>query len=310
MGDDNLAEDLAALEALEALPQRPLTPTERTHKHRRKWGPDNKKGFEAGYRDGGQESFIDLYNRLVAQYGPAVADGMIEGGFHPYEFIAAELHLLADLDLWCEATGESRAALTESQRLGLEAWLWETHDRARDPDRRNPNKSPDHDAPWPGAPERWAPRRWFCWSRPSWLPGAQLPGRISIARALNAERALTRALLADTSTTGEFNCDEGGEWDYAETKRLVSERNHPKPQGFWSVKWNGIEQRADWRDKKWESCIDEQPPESVLLQTCINGWAYEQVEKPAQELSERRKECERRRQAAIDGLLSNFGCAA
>jgi len=44
----------------------------------------------------------------------------------------------------------------------------------------------------------------------------------------------------------------------------IGERNHPKPQGFWNVKWDGAKQRLDWGDCKWEPCDDVEPPDSVL----------------------------------------------
>jgi hypothetical protein len=50
--DDDLGEDLAILERPEALPQRATTPTERTHKRRRKQGLEAK---------------ADEYNELVAR---------------------------------------------------------------------------------------------------------------------------------------------------------------------------------------------------------------------------------------------------
>jgi hypothetical protein len=41
---------------------------------------------------------------------------------------------------------------------------------------------------------------------------------------------------------------------------------------------------------------------------CPGAWALRHVEAPADALSAKRKECRRRCDAAIDGLLSNFGC--
>jgi hypothetical protein len=65
----------------------------------------------------------------------------------------------------------------------------------------------------------------------------------------------------------------------------------------------------DWRDKKWEAC-DDVPSEREPLseKVLLDGWAREHVGTVANALSEKRKECERRREAAICGLLSNFGC--
>src|SRR6266480_2534862 len=99
----------------EAFPWREMT---RIQRHRWWWGPSRKKGFVEGDRSGGQEAFIDLYNRLAAEYGTAVTDGMIEGSIPPSDFLAMESRLRDDLDLWCEATGESRSLfLREAERL-------------------------------------------------------------------------------------------------------------------------------------------------------------------------------------------------
>jgi hypothetical protein len=227
MDDEDI--DLRILEALESVPERPLTDAERKRKERRKWGPGGRKAFRDGDRAAGQEAFIDLYNRLAGEYGTAVTDGMIGGSIPPSEFLAMESRLRDDLDLWCEATGESRSLfLREAERLGLECWLWETHDRHRQADRFKPNKSTEHDIPWPGAPAKWAPRRWFAlriWSQ------SKNPLQISVSRALNRERKEARAELATEVAAERFHRTKSGEWENTSTEP-IAERNHPKPQGF------------------------------------------------------------------------------
>src|SRR5262245_52619977 len=202
----------------------------------------------------------ELYNRLVAQYGRRVIDFLIEHGFTARAFIAEETSVLDDLDLWFEATGERVFELRDVERLALECWLWEKHDRKRQPGRFKPNKSPDDDAPWPGA-TNWHPRRWFCWKPPSWLPWAKLllistagakdrichpedlvPEDLLIrdcAEALVGWKRLsgpiTRGQLA-TEVTGEnFRRTKSGEWENETSWEWVPERKHPKPQGFWDV---------------------------------------------------------------------------
>src|SRR5262252_5625825 len=145
-GDDP---DLALLRALEALPQQPLTPAQRMRRLRRKWGPEGRKGFDSGDRSAGQEPFIYLYNRLTGQYGQAATDLMINHRVHPFLLNKALLLTAEDLELWFEATGERVDRLEEAQRQGLEVWLWETHDRARAPNRYVPerpqNERPDEE---------------------------------------------------------------------------------------------------------------------------------------------------------------------
>jgi hypothetical protein len=162
--------ELATLEALEILPERPLTPTERTHKRRRR----HRLLADA-----------DLINELVALYGRGVTDGLIEGGFTARAFVRAMRLIDEDLDLWFEATGERLVFrnLGGAERLALECWLWETHDRARQPERYKPNKSPDHDRPWARAPARWAPRRWFPSGGDPLFPSGGNPLEISVGRA-------------------------------------------------------------------------------------------------------------------------------
>jgi len=195
MDDENdLKEDLRVLEALEAsgplISQRTMTRKER---HRFWWGRGEspKAEFDKGVRRrDGQEPWIDLYNRLAAQYGPDITDRMVEGGFDPHDVFATWTKTLDDLDLWLEATGEITLLrnLGMVEQLGLECWLWETHDRQRHEQRYKPNKSPEHDAPWPGAPAKWAPRRWFCECLfGEWSSGNPL--EISIARARARETA-------------------------------------------------------------------------------------------------------------------------
>jgi hypothetical protein len=166
----------------EAFSWRQMTRQER---HRWQWGPSRKKGFVKGDRKGGQESFINLFNRLVAEHGSAVADGMIEGGHTPFSVYSIQSLILDDLDLWFEATGR-RSPFGEPERLALEAWLWETHDHGRQDGRFKPNKSPDHDKPWPKTAFNWAPRRWFLGIGPSSEP----PLQMSIAGARAHETAL------------------------------------------------------------------------------------------------------------------------
>jgi hypothetical protein len=60
-----------------------------------------------------------------------------------------------------------------------------------------------------------------------------------------------------------------------------------------------------WRpDKNANGWAAEQPKKRP------GAWALEYVEKAANELSAKREECRRRREAAIDGLLSNFAAVA
>ena len=260
-----------------------LTPTQRTHKHRRKWGPAGKEGFDKGNRSGGQESFIDLYNRLGAQYGTTVTDLMLGGPFSPFAVFRALSHIWDDLDLWFEATRQRVLGLRPAERLGLECWLWETHDRSRNPDRWKPNKSTAHDAPWPEA-RNWSPRRWFgpCPAGP--------PLTISIIGA--ADR---REMLADVKGAAE-----GGEAEYADDARCNAEgqwltvrkalepgwlwNDVPVVNGFpkWKKQWGGwgwvpyyeqrrLKFRREWYGHKWspryEQEVDEAPPDSVLRQT-------------------------------------------
>lgn len=98
-----------------------------------------------------KDLMVEHFDRTIARY---TLDKMIALEATPLALLGAESAVRVDLDLWAEATGERLTSLTEFQRLGLEAWLWETHDRARNPDRWKPNKSSKHDAPWPLSP-RW-----------------------------------------------------------------------------------------------------------------------------------------------------------
>jgi hypothetical protein len=70
--DDGFDEDLATLEALERLSRPTATPAERKRKERR------RKLLLAD---------ADLYNRIVAQYGRAVLDALIEGGWTARTFV-------------------------------------------------------------------------------------------------------------------------------------------------------------------------------------------------------------------------------
>jgi hypothetical protein len=281
-------EDLATLEALEALPRRSLTSTERVQKKRRL---DFLKAD------------AELYNRLVAQYGRRVTDFLIEHGFTPRVFIAEETPILDDLDLFREATPppppfawDGRvSSLIGKERLALECWLWETHDRsgrlgrpdpqggkkgARNPDRWKPNKSTDHDRPWPAppfsplarwiahgavldlggyskhAPRNWSPRRWFG-------PGQSAPPlQISIARALGLRAQLDAEYDEEAFLTAEVLPEQ-------------TKRNHPNPGGFYGPKrgWWGPETEPGRsllggpQPVEYCSEIDEPPPKSVLLQT-------------------------------------------
>ena len=100
--------------------------TRRSYKQRGKWGAGGKKAFERGDRSGGQEAFIDLFNRLAAQYGAAVPDFMIGNSVTPFSFLRAVTLIQDDLDLWFEATGQRVSQFTGAERLALECWLWET----------------------------------------------------------------------------------------------------------------------------------------------------------------------------------------
>ena len=153
--------------------------TRRSYKYRRKWGTGGKEAFEKGDRSGGQEAFIDLFNRLAAKYGAAVTDGMIGDGVTPFAFIRAATLIQDDLDLWFEATGQRVSQFIGAERQALECWLWETHDRQLD--RSKPKKSSRQDAPWSGA-RNWSPRRWFPfpenspeWGRPLQIAVAPSP---------------------------------------------------------------------------------------------------------------------------------------
>jgi hypothetical protein len=57
--------------------------------------------------------------------------------------------------------------------------------------------------------------------------------------------------------------------------------------------------RPDKGSARWAAANPDKRP---------GAWAQRHVEMPADALSAKREECRRRRDAAIDGLLSNFGC--
>ena len=44
----------------------------------------------------------------------------------------------------------------------------------------------------------------------------------------------------------------------------IAERNHPKPQGFWSVKRDAAADRLIWRDSKWEPYVEDPGPRHVV----------------------------------------------
>src|SRR5262245_6523174 len=72
---------------------------------------------------------------------------MVEGCISPFALKAGLSEIWDDLDLWFEAIGERRLRhLREAERLGLECWLWEMHDRARSSARRVPEQ-PLHERP-------------------------------------------------------------------------------------------------------------------------------------------------------------------
>jgi hypothetical protein len=200
----------------------------------------------------------ELYTRLSAQYGPQIFDH----GLTARAIVRAITSWFDDCDLWLEATGQDPihgTYLRKAERLALECWLWETHDRlgrlgsedpqggkkgARNPDRWKLKKSPDHDRPWPGA-RNWAPRRWF---GPS--PSGK-PLTISTSRAVGMREQL------DDKYADEVAWDEGawlGGVVQVDPKELPSTRNHPSPGGSWSVaKVGGF---LKWAKKlpKWEPC--------------------------------------------------------
>jgi|SRR6516225_5952358 hypothetical protein len=417
MRDDEDLAILVALEARDAADRLAKSDVDRQRKRRRR-----KRLFDDA----------DRYTRLSAQYGVEVLDGLIAGGWTARAFTRAHSLILDELIYWAEATGECLPAcqvLREAERRNLEIWKWEDDRRTLEYRVRfatggiapfEPRKSPDHDRPWPDAPPGWAPRRWFrgdiIKALRKLFPGLPLhPLTISVSRALNRERAQARAELA-TETHGSW--EDGKHSDDASTIEPIAERNHPKPQGFWSVKKNTLTQRLVWGDCKWEPCEDEPPPASVLTQhhqrietidwpkpivlppgvrlrdywptaktwrpdwktpklleeitipasaaersVCLEAvlgaewtawsrqpglvvrrssdgawfldnvkhrpppsrvsrdrrspivpcksrpgaWALKHVETPADELAAKRAECKRRREAAIDGLMSNFG---
>jgi hypothetical protein len=93
----------------------------------------------------------ELYNELLANYGRDVLDRLIAKGITARAFLRAVMLIEEDLDLWLEATGERLVFrnLGVPERLGLECWLWERHDRQRQewrykPDRRL-NDRPDQE---------------------------------------------------------------------------------------------------------------------------------------------------------------------
>jgi len=287
--DADFSEDLAALEALEAIPGRAMTPTERTHKRRRRFSLEAK---------------ADEYNELVARYGRPVGDLMVKLGWFPV-LHAVEL-IRAECQQWFMATGERVNELRMAERLGLQCWLWETHGRQRQKHRFKPNKSPSHDIPWPNAPVNWAPRRWFAsriWS------SSKSPLQISIARALNQEREKTRAELATEVPSGMtpqaiWRSQDSGWWEDTSVEP-INERNHPTPAGFWSVARNPISQKLLWNDRwdppRFESYEGDHGPSRPFDATV---YAYEN----SGELSSSKAECRRRREAAICGLFTNFVC--
>ena len=241
--DEDLA-ILTALEARDAADRLAKSDVDRQRKHRRR---------ERLFRD------ADLLSHLAAQHGSELLDELIAGGWSATAFRRAESHVLDDLDLWLEATGERRAWLREAELRHLELWLYETHERRRQDHRYKPNKSRDHDAPWPGA-RKWSPRRWFgpCPSAP--------PLTISIAGAVDR-----REMLADVKGGGEAEyaddarCNAEGQWL---TVRKVLEpgwlwNDVPVVDGFlkWKDQWDGLK----W-SPRYEPEVDEAPPDSVLRQ--------------------------------------------
>jgi hypothetical protein len=107
--------------------QRGLSNTERTRK---------KRWLDPLLAD------AELYNEVVAQYGRDVLDRLINEGVTARAFVRAVMLIKEDLDLWFEATGERLVFrnLGEAERLALECWLWEIHDRARQPERYKPDR--------------------------------------------------------------------------------------------------------------------------------------------------------------------------
>jgi hypothetical protein len=111
--------------------QHALSNTERTRKKRR---------FALLLAD------ADLYNELLAKYGRHVLDRLIEEGITARAFLCAVMLIEEDLDLWLEPTGERLVFrnLGAAERLGLECWLWETHDRQRQEWRYKPDRRLHH----------------------------------------------------------------------------------------------------------------------------------------------------------------------
>jgi len=211
--------------------ERGLTPTERTRK---------KRWLDQLLAD------ADLYNELVVQYGREVIDRLIEEGFTARAFVRAVMLIEEDFDLWFEATGKRVSQFIGAERLALECWLWETHDRSRNPDRWKAKKSTNHDRPWPAppfsplarwiahgavldlgghsehAPRNWAPRRWFrsdvIKALRKIFPGLpRNPLQISVSRALKHERASARAELATEVASDQFHQNRDGEWENTST---------------------------------------------------------------------------------------------
>jgi hypothetical protein len=96
----------------------------------------------------------------------------------------------------------------------------------------------------------WSPRRWLgpCPSGP--------PLQISVLRRPGMREQLEAEFSAEVAFA-EGRDDAGGE--------RVLWRKSPQPQGFWSVKKDGLTGRLIWKDRKWEPSEDVEPPESVLL---------------------------------------------
>src|SRR5262249_19051199 len=174
----------------------------------------------------------ELYTRLSAQYGPQIFDH----GLTARAIVRAITSWFDDCDLWLEATGQDPihgTYLRKAERLALECWLWETHDRsgrlgsedpqggkkgARNPDRWKLKKSPDHDRPGRGA-RNWAPRRWFG------PPPSGKPLTISTSHA--------RATRRQVRGRGRLGRGRVAWWGSPGRSKRASE--HPEPSQPWRL---------------------------------------------------------------------------
>jgi hypothetical protein len=221
----------------------------------------------------------ELYTRLSAQYGPQIFDH----GLTARAIVRAITSWFDDCDLWLEATGQD--PVHRKERLALECWLWETHDRsgrlgaedpqggkkgARNPDRWKLKKSPDHDRPWPAPPSsplarwivhgavldlvghskhpprKWSPRRWF-----GPCPSGK-PLTISIAGAKDRRGMLAEIRGLDDGQLAEMQA-AGDDRKLVVDNPLepLTQRKDLKPLGFWSVGREGGELKWEKKRPQW-----------------------------------------------------------